>query len=89
MIRAAFIIAGKDLRQRLRDRSAWILAVLVPLGLAFVLNLTLSGISGEGFSASFALYDADGGNTALAFGDVLREVEAQGFAEVTLVSTAR
>jgi ABC-2 type transport system permease protein len=87
VIRAAFIIAGKDLKQRLRDRSAWILAVLVPLGLAFVLNLTLSGISGEGFSASFVLYDADGGNTALAFGEVLREVETQGFAEVTVVST--
>ena len=44
-MRAALTIAAKDLKQRLRDRSAIILAVIVPLGLAFVMNLTLGPIT--------------------------------------------
>ena len=87
MIRAAFIIAGKDLKQRLRDRSVWILAVLVPLGLAFVLNLTLGGVADEGFSTSWTVYDADQGPVAAAFLDVLGEIEADGVAEIIVATS--
>src|ERR1019366_2373897 len=38
-MRPAFIIAGKDLRQRLRDRSALLVAIVVPLALASIFGL--------------------------------------------------
>ena len=41
MIGAAFAITRKDLKERFRDRSAIMLAIVVPLGLAFVMNLTI------------------------------------------------
>ena len=39
MIRALRTITGKDLRQRLRDKSFFLLGIATPLALAFVLNL--------------------------------------------------
>jgi len=57
-MRAALLIAGKDLRQRLRDRSALMIAFLVPLGLAFIFNLTLGGLSSGGTVFTYAVVDA-------------------------------
>ena len=45
-MRAAWLICRKDLRARLRDRSAVLIGVVVPLGLAFIFNSIFSGISG-------------------------------------------
>lgn len=87
MIRAAFIIAGKDLKQRIRDRSVWILAVLVPLGLAFVLNLTLGGVVDQGFSTAWVVYDGDGGPVASGFGEVLDQIEDAGVATITTATS--
>ena len=53
-MRAAIIIAAKDIKERVRDRSAIILAIVVPLGLAFILNATLSGITDEAFETRIA-----------------------------------
>ena len=39
MARTALLIAGKDLRQRLRDRSALLVAIVVPLVLASIFGL--------------------------------------------------
>ena len=80
---AALTIAAKDLKERLRDRSAIVLAVVVPLGLAFVLNLTLGPITEEGFSTDVAVADADGGAVAQAFSGVLTEIEDAEFITVT------
>ena len=38
-MRAALVILGKDLRQRLRDRSALLVAIVVPLVLASIFGL--------------------------------------------------
>ena len=38
-MRAIVAIAGKDVRQRLRDRSAILMALVLPLVLAFLFNL--------------------------------------------------
>jgi len=46
-VRAALLIAAKDLRLRIRDRSALLIGIVVPLGLAFIFNLILGGISGS------------------------------------------
>src|SRR5439155_723321 len=45
-MRAAWLICRKDLRSRLRDRSAVLIGIVVPLGLAFIFNAIFSGISG-------------------------------------------
>ena len=85
-MRAALTIAAKDLKQRLRDRSAIILAVIVPLGLAFVMNLTLGPITDQAFSTEVAVADADGGAVAQAFSGILAEIEEAGFITVSEVS---
>ena len=46
-MRAAIVIAVKDLRQKIGDRSALFLAILAPLGLAFLFSLMIP--SQEGF----------------------------------------
>ena len=62
---AVLTILAKDLRLRLRDRSALVVGVLTPFGLAFVLNLILGGV--DDFSADFAVVDDDHGEMADAF----------------------
>ena len=81
-MRAALTIAAKDLKERLRDRSAIVLAVIVPLGLAFVMNLTLGPITDQAFSTDVAIADADGGAVAQAFSGMLAEIEEAGFITV-------
>jgi ABC-2 type transport system permease protein len=85
-MRAALTIAAKDLKERLRDRSAIILAVIVPLGLAFVMNLTLGPITDQAFSTEVAVADADGGAVAQAFSGMLAEIEEAGFITVSEAS---
>ena len=87
MTGAAFTIAGKDLKERFRDRSAIMLAVVVPLGLAFILNLTLGPVTEQSFSTDVAVHDADGGAVAAGFGNMLADVEAAGFASMTDADT--
>lgn len=75
----ALVIAGKELRQRLRDRTAYIVAIGAPFLLATVMGLALAGVE-EGFSTEVAIVDDDGGvlSTVLldcVFGsDDLREI---------------
>jgi ABC-2 type transport system permease protein len=85
-MRAAITIAAKDIRERLRDRSAILLAVVIPLGLAFVLNASLSGITEGEFHADVAVYDADGGEVAAGLRQVLDSEEAAGYLTVTTTS---
>ena len=50
-MRTAFAIAEKDLRQRMRDRSAIILSVAAPLALALLFSLIIpSGATRTGTS---------------------------------------
>ena len=42
-MRVALLVAAKDLRQRLRDRSALLVAVVAPLGLAVIFSQLLGG----------------------------------------------
>jgi ABC-2 type transport system permease protein len=67
-----FAIAGKDLRQRLRDRSALLVGVVAPLVLATIISAAI-GASFTRFRATFAVTDDDKGPVAAAFVDgVLR-----------------
>ena len=47
-MRIALLIALKDLRQRLRDRSALLVSIAAPLGLAVIFSQLLSGATGFG-----------------------------------------
>ena len=81
---AALVVAAKDLRQRLRDRTAYIVGVVAPLVLAGLISLAF-GRSGIEFSATFAVVDEDGGQLARAFvNDMLGD---PGLREVVTVRT--
>jgi ABC-2 type transport system permease protein len=63
-MRATLDIAWKDLRQRVRDRSAIILGVVAPLVLAFVFDLIFGNTIEGQFSATLGVVDLDGGVVA-------------------------
>ncbi|HSL10776.1 MAG TPA: ABC transporter permease [Actinomycetota bacterium] len=71
VIRPAFLIARKDLVRRIRDRTAILTAVLLPLGLAYIFSLTLANVDDAGFEATYAVADADGGHLAGALTQTL------------------
>lgn len=87
-MRGALLIAGKDLRQRLRDASAILMAIVLPVSLAAVLSLTL----GRATSISripVAVADADHGPIAQAFRQqVLGPVQRRGLIRLTSTATA-
>lgn len=86
-MRRILVIAAKELRQRTRDRSAFVIAFLVPFALAAILSLTLSRADEASFSARFGIVDLDGGPIASAFADLVGGLE---FAEVrTVAAVAR
>lgn len=59
---AAVVIALKDLRQKVRDRSVLLMAVLAPLGLAFLFSTMIP--SQDTFHATYAVVDLDHGAVA-------------------------
>ena len=61
-MRAALVIAAKDLRLRLRDRSVLLMAVAAPLGLAVLFSTMLP--DQDTFHATYAVVDLDGGEVA-------------------------
>ena len=77
-MRAVILIAGKDLRLRLRDRSALVMGIAAPFLLAFILNfvVTDSVLDSDAFSATFGLADHDGGEMAAAFVDAIDQQDA-------------
>jgi linearmycin/streptolysin S transport system permease protein len=66
-MRAAWLICVKDLRARLRDRSALLIGIVVPLGLAFIFNSIFSGISGASDVISLGVVNADHGVASQQF----------------------
>lgn len=78
---AATLIAGKDLKLRVRDRSAFIFGILAPLVLAFVFNLVFGSAfdaTATGLGLEYGIVDLDQTEISLVFNGVLEEVEADG-----------
>jgi ABC-2 type transport system permease protein len=76
----ALLIMWKDLRQRVRDKSALLVAVVLPFALIFIFSQILGGTSGRAVILHLAVADEDGGPTARTFvDDVLKPIEASGF----------
>jgi linearmycin/streptolysin S transport system permease protein len=63
-MRAAVLISLKDLKARIRDRSALLIGILVPLGLAFIFNSIFSGISSDSKAINLGVVDLDRGPVA-------------------------
>ena len=82
-MRAAWLICLKDLKARLRDRSALLIGIVVPLGLAFIFNSIFSGISGGSNVISLGVVNADHGAASQQFtSQVLPAVSRSGFWEL-------
>lgn len=82
-MRASFIIAAKDLSQRIRDKSAILLGFIAPLGLALIFAAIIPDTSSFSFNAHVTVIDNDGGEISATFvNDVLPAVEAEGLLEV-------
>lgn len=77
---AALVIAGKDLRQRLRDRSALVLGVLAPVAVAALISFAFGNTT---FHATVAVMDADHGSLAAAFTAHLDAPELREVLDVT------
>ena len=75
---AATRIAVKDLKLRIRDRSAIIIGIVAPLALAFIFDLVFAGAFTQQLELQFGLVDLDGSEVSQGLGDVLEEVEAEG-----------
>lgn len=77
-MRAALDIAAKDLRQRVRDRSALLIAIVAPFVLAVLFSIMLGGTE-RPFHADWAVVDLDGGEIAGALIDgPIRDLENAG-----------
>lgn len=87
-MRAALVIARKDLRQRLRDRSAIIVAVIAPFGLAAIFSTLIGGVS-QPLELSYAYADLDRSELSTALRDgPLAGIEDAGIASVAETDSA-
>ena len=85
-MQAALVVATRSLRQRVRDRSAILFGIVVPLGLAAAFSLLIP--RGATFHASYAVHDGDGGPIATALIDeVFGSLVESGVADVTRVAS--
>ncbi|MFB4281799.1 ABC transporter permease [Nonomuraea sp. MTCD27] len=86
-MRAMWLITAKDLRQRVRDKSVFLLAIVVPFGLAAIFSLVFKGIDTQE-APTFAVADQDRGQIATAFtGQVLGTLEREGVIRLRTVGT--
>jgi ABC-2 type transport system permease protein len=86
-MRAILAIAGKDVRQRLRDRSAILMALVLPLALAFLFNLVF-GSAAAPRPFRYTVVDLDRGPIAAAFRTgVLSDLERQGLVRLRVTGT--
>jgi len=85
-VRAAWIIARKEIAQRLRDRSFFIIGLAAPFILALIFNLVLGGvINGEGdLNLRFGVVDRDSGPVSDGFMQMLEAIEEGGLATITV-----
>jgi ABC-2 type transport system permease protein len=83
-VRTATLIAVKDLKLRLRDRSALIIGIVAPLSLAFILNLVFGSAFDltEGLGIEYGFVDLDRSEISMSFASVLEQIESEGLFEL-------
>ena len=65
------VVAGNDLRRKVRDRTALLMGIVTPLVMAGVIGLAFGG--GFSFSATIAVVDEDGSAMSTGIADGLVE----------------
>jgi ABC-2 type transport system permease protein len=86
-LRIASVIAGRILRQRMRDRTAILFSVITPLGLALAFSVLIPG-EFSSFHTTFVVVDHDGGPLATVLvRDVLGSVESAGVADIATTAS--
>lgn len=84
----ALLIARKDLRQRVRDKSVFIFGILAPLGLSVIFSFVFGPVSDVGgFHAHYVVVDQDGGELADAFVSTLEAVQEEGIISLRQVDS--
>lgn len=81
-MRAVFRIAAKDLRLRVRDRSAFILGIIAPFVLALIFSLVLGDLAAGTFRPRYGVVDEDGGVSAAGLVATLRQIADRGLIEL-------
>ena len=82
---ASLRIAGKDLRLRIRDRSAFILGILAPLVLSYIFFLVFGpATTGSGLGLEFGVVDEDRSEISMSFVSVLENAASEGFIDLTV-----
>jgi ABC-2 type transport system permease protein len=85
-MRPALTIAVRSLRQRIRDRSAILFAVVIPLGLAAAFSMLIP--RGSTFHVAYVIHDGDGGQVAATLVTHIRKaLVASGIADVSQVAS--
>ncbi len=77
---SVLVIAGKDLRQRFRDRSAIVLGFVAPLAIAALMSFAFRGA--EHFHLTVGIVDHDHGALSTAFADYLKSPDLKGVVTV-------
>ncbi|MBC9713889.1 ABC transporter permease [Streptomyces sp. TRM66268-LWL] len=72
-MRTVLAIAAKDLRQRLRDRSAWVIVFVAPLLISGLMALSFA--DSADFSAKVGVVDLDRGPAAAGLAQVMKSPE--------------
>ncbi|HTR63807.1 MAG TPA: ABC transporter permease [Candidatus Binataceae bacterium] len=86
-MRHALIICFKDLRQRLRDRTAIITAVVAPLALTLLMGSALGGSQGGGSGMRLCVADLDHSELSRAFDAFVQRPSLQGKIQVKAVDS--
>jgi ABC-2 type transport system permease protein len=86
-VRQAWTIASKDLRLRVRDRSAFIVGIIAPLGLAAIFSSIFTPIENFDFTATYAVVDEDGGPVAAQFVQLLEQFSQTAGVEIQAVGS--
>jgi len=87
-VRAALDIALRDLRQKVRDRSAILISIVAPFALAALFGMILGGLD-EDFHARWGFVDLDGGEVAAALDEgPISGMEAQDVIDVQRYASA-
>ncbi len=84
---APLMIAGKDLRQRLRDRSAIVVGLIAPLVIAALMSIAFKGA--DTFHYNLGVVDADHGPAAIALKHILNEAPLNRVLTVHDIATRR
>ncbi len=91
-MRAAWLIARKDLVQRVRNRSVWLTALVIPLALALIFGFIFGSTQDDyEFSARYAVVDLDDGGPVgeLFIGGILGQIPGVELVRVDTVARAR